>query len=544
MKVSLALLGCLAAAARAHFAFLPIQPPLEAEDGDALPSKREVGTFEQLIDHSAPELGTFEQRFWWNTTFWRGPGSPIVLFTPGEVAAEGYTGYLTDRALTGAIAKEIGGAIIMIEHRNWGSSLPYALQDTKNLQQHTLSNAVLDLVHFARNATLPFDADGSSNAPQAPWVYTGGSYSGYLSAAIAKLAPGTFWAYHASSAPVEAVYDYWSYFLPIQEGMPKNCSRDFERIIDYVDTVLTKGTSDDIYALKKKFGMQDVLHDDDFASALSSPLGYWQSIQQYSGYSDFYAMCDTVEGVAGNAATRNSTAPGPDGVGLTKALDNFAAWWRAEMITGVCASYGYEDWQDPSSMACWDTYNATSPGYTDWTADNAFGRPWYWLLCNEPFFYWQVGAPEDRPTIVSRLVTPEYYQRQCSLFFPQQGEYTFASNKGKTADDVNSQTSGWSFTNTTRLVWANGEFDPWRSASVSSELRPGGPLQSRPGAPVELIPGSRHCNDLLIKNAEVNADVKAAVTAEVAQLKTWVDEFYAGKAKRRRVTAKSGRVWR
>ncbi|KDN67486.1 putative serine carboxypeptidase S28 [Colletotrichum sublineola] len=536
MKVSLALLSSLTAAARAHFAFQPIQPPFKVDDGDGVLSKREAATFEQLIDHNAPELGTFQQRYWWNSTYWKGPGSPIVLFTPGESAAEDYTGYLTDRALTGAIAKEIGGAVVMVEHRNWGTSLPYTLQDTKNLQQHTMTNSVLDLVNLARNVKLPFDTNSSSNAPQAPWVYTGGSYSAVLGAAIAKLAPGTIWAYHASSGPVEATYNYWSYFLPIQQGMPKNCSRDFERIIEHVDTVLTNGTKDEIHALKEKFAMQDVVHNDDFASALSGPLGFWQSIQQYSGYSDFFAMCDAVEGV-----TSNSTIPGADGVGLPKALDNFASWWRPNMIDGACASYGYDEWKNPSNVACFDTYNETSPVYKDWTANNPFGRTWYWMLCNEPFFYWQTGAPEDRPTIVSRFVTPEYFQRQCDLFFPKQGEYTYASNSGKTAEDLNKQTGGWQFTNTTRLFWSNGEFDPWRSASMSSELRPGGPLQSRPGAPVHLIPGSHHCNDLLIRNAEVNADVKAAVTAEVAQLKTWVDEFYNGKGKqRRRIAATSG----
>jgi hypothetical protein len=31
-----------------------------------------------------------------------------------------------------------------------------------------------------------------------------------------QLAPNVFWAYHASSGPVEAIYDFWSYFYPIQ----------------------------------------------------------------------------------------------------------------------------------------------------------------------------------------------------------------------------------------------------------------------------------------------------------------------------------------
>ena len=35
--------------------------------------------FKQLIDHSNPSLGTFDQWYWWNTTFWKGPGSPVCL---------------------------------------------------------------------------------------------------------------------------------------------------------------------------------------------------------------------------------------------------------------------------------------------------------------------------------------------------------------------------------------------------------------------------------------------------------------------------------
>lgn len=100
----------------------------------------------------------------------------------------------------------------------------------------------------------------------------GGSYSGALAAWSEKLSPGTYWAYHASSAPVEAVYDYWSYFLPIQTGMPQNCSRNFERIVELVDGVITKGDADEIAELQKSFGLQELAHAEDFAAyGLSSP---------------------------------------------------------------------------------------------------------------------------------------------------------------------------------------------------------------------------------------------------------------------------------
>jgi hypothetical protein len=98
-----------------------------------------------------------------------------------------------------------------------------------------------------------------------PWVQVGGSYSGALAAWTEKIAPGTYWAYHASSAPVQAVYDYWSYFLPIQNGMPKNCSRDFERIVDYIDGLIAAKNTTEINRLKAMFRLQGLSHDDDFA---------------------------------------------------------------------------------------------------------------------------------------------------------------------------------------------------------------------------------------------------------------------------------------
>jgi hypothetical protein len=145
---------------------------------------------------------------------------------------------------------------------------------------------VHDLVNFARNVKLPFDTNSSSNAPQAvgtslwgkghnranadliscikPWIQVGGSYSGALAAWTESIAPGTYWAYHATSAPVEAVYNFWSYFVPIQEGMPKNCSRDLESIVDYVDGLIAANNTAEVNKLKALFRLEGLSHDDDF----------------------------------------------------------------------------------------------------------------------------------------------------------------------------------------------------------------------------------------------------------------------------------------
>ncbi|KAH8911725.1 serine carboxypeptidase S28 [Coniochaeta sp. PMI_546] len=496
-------------------------------------------TFQQLIDHSNPSLGTFSQWYWWNTTFWKGPGSPVVLFTPGEVEAPGYTGYLTNLTMIGQYAQEIGAATILLEHRFWGESTPYEVLDNKALQYLTLNNSVHDLVYFARNVKLPFDTNSSCNAPQAPWIQVGGSYSGALAAWTESISPGTYWAYHASSAPVQAVYDYWTYFVPVQKGMPQNCSRNFERIVDYIDGLIASKNTTEVNKLKALFRLEDLSHDDDFTAAIGWPLGEWQGTQLFSNYSTFFQMCDTMEGVrlpSANGTNRrapNATVPGVGGIGVEKALPNYAAWFRTEFLPYFCSdTYGYEDWSDPLSVGCFDSYNATSVMFKDWNYQNTLNRQWYWMTCNEPFYYWQGGAPKERPSIMSRYVTAEYYQRQCDLFFPRDGNFTYGSAIGKTAETLNSWTQGWNLTNTTRLLWVNGEFDPWRSASVSSEFRPGGPLLSREEAPVSLLRDATHCNDLVVKNGAVNAGVRAAQQSAVATMRKWVDEFYSRKTRK------------
>ena len=233
-------------------------------------------TFTQLIDHSNPSLGTFEQFYYYSDEFYKGPGSPVVFFTPGEVAAEGYQVYLSTNTTPGVIAQQLGAAAVVVEHRYWGSSSPVSDLTTENMKYLTLNNSIADFVNFAQNVQLPFDTNQSSIASKVPWVMTGGSYSGALAAWTESTNPGTFWAYLASSAPVEALFDYYGYFTPVMEGMPVNCSTDIQAVVKYVDGILTNGTDDDKNSLKAMFGAESLVHDDDFASTLQSPVFLWQ----------------------------------------------------------------------------------------------------------------------------------------------------------------------------------------------------------------------------------------------------------------------------
>ena len=485
-------------------------------------------TFRQLLDHDNPDAGTFSQFYYYSDEFYGGPGFPVVLMNNGEAAEEsGVSVYMKNNSITGAFAQEIRGAIIILEHRYWGRSSPYDNLTTENLQYLTLRNSIADMTYFARNVELPFDKNCSSNAPQAPWVLSGGSYSGALAAWTASTDPGTFWAYHASSAPVQAIQDYWAYSLPIQEGMPQNCSKDMSRVISHVDSVLDSGSASNITALKTLFGLQKIEHNDDFASALMSPLDSWQNLV-WDSSSDVDQFCDYLEsgGSPGKLSKNsNGTVPGADGVGLKTALAGYAAYYNQVY------SFPRDGSGDVSS---YDTYDGSTKFYTDTSVNNQADRQWQWMLCNTPFDYWmESGFPSSyNESVVSRHLHPSHQQRQCDLFFPpvydEKVNYTYTFNwAGNSTEDVNAYTKGWDLTGTTRLMWANGEFDPWRSAGVSSEIRPGGPLADSDAAPVGLIPDGHHCWDLLWDEAAPRG-LMDVVDREVRVMHDWVAEFYGG----------------
>ncbi|GAB1739785.1 hypothetical protein NU219Hw_g4722t1 [Hortaea werneckii] len=488
-------------------------------------------TFSQLIDHNNPDLGTFEQFYYYDTTYWKGPGSPVILFTPGEVNATGYTSYLTTNRTTGVVAEKIGAAAVVLEHRYWGTSSPFTELTTANMSYLTLENSIHDMTYFANNVKLPFTKH-HSNADDVPWVFMGGSYSGALSAWIESVDPGTIWAYQASSAVVQTISDFWAYFLPVQQGMPQNCSADVSLVIDHMDDVLTNGSENEIHDLKTMFGLQNVTHNDDFMAALENGPWLWQGNQFYTGYSGFFQWCDYIENMIN--ATDTTIRPGPEGVGLEKALAGYAEWTKSVLLPGYCEDYGYDVFNGSLNTYCFDTYDPTSPIFTDTTLANEANRQWQWMLCNEPFGYWQDGAPRDRPSIVSRLFTPEYWTRQCALYFPPgPGGETYGLAQGRDEDDVNAYTGGWDIENPVRLVYANGGFDPWREATVSAEMRPGGPLRSTEEVPVLVVPGGFHTSDLVTRNGEVNEGCQKVIDEEVRQIAEWVAEF----PKRRRWSA-------
>ena len=89
--------------------------------------------------------------------------------------------------------------------------------------------------------------------------------------------PELVYAAVASSAPVQAQFDFYQYFDPIiRYGRPA-CIQAIEQMIAYVDKILSGSSTQAVNELKQLYGVPD-LYDDDFASCnVYLPLCYFQS---------------------------------------------------------------------------------------------------------------------------------------------------------------------------------------------------------------------------------------------------------------------------
>lgn len=316
--------------------------------------------------------------------------------------------------------------------------------------------------------------------------------------------PNTFWAGYASSAVVEAIFDFWRYFEPVRQNMPQNCSADVATVIAYVDDVFSGDNTTAINATKDIFGLSEMSHLDDVAGSLRINLWDWQSLQPTSGPgAQFFEFCDALE-------VKNGENAPQAGWGLDHALSAWGSYFKDVYYPLICGDDGAED--------CLGTYNASQDFWTNTDIDND-NRSWMWIVCNEVGFY-QDGPPLNATVtpIVTRLVNVEtfYDQRQCQMYFPE----AFPDPPFPDTSNINTLYEGWDVS-LDRIFFATGIRDPWREATLSAQ---GLNVQSTDEMPIGLSDGF-HCSDLSTTTGAVDATVGTVQASALASMSTWLKEW-------------------
>jgi hypothetical protein len=166
----------------------------------------------QSLDHfDRQESRTFQQRYFVNDVFWKGSDSkaPVFLCVGGE-------GPPLDRTvLTNSVhcsdmttlASEVGALMFALEHRYYGMSNPFGSDfSTDNLKWLNTEQALGDLAHFIATMNEQYQITSSNR-----WVTWGGSYPGMLAALTRFRYPHLVHAAVSSSAPLQASVDMPGY---------------------------------------------------------------------------------------------------------------------------------------------------------------------------------------------------------------------------------------------------------------------------------------------------------------------------------------------
>lgn len=406
----------------AVFDFEAAQAPLpQLTFSDKNKHEYETHWFDQLTSHDpqvpAPaNRTTFKQRYWLDAQYYK-PGGPVFLLDAGETSGANRLPFLKQGILQ-ILAKATGGAAIVFEHRYYGKSFPVDELTTDSFRFLTTMQSLQDLAHFARTAKLPGLEKCNLTSNDAPWIVYGGSYAGAKAALARKLFPDVFWGGIASSAVTVAIVDYWRYFDAIREHAPKKCMSALQNHTELIDTLLNFKNPFVTGTLKSFFGLTNVTLDADFVNALALPLGTWQARNwdPKVGSDAFDGFCDALARDTDGEA--DSVVPASLEPLVRKALP----FWPQDPRKALArfASYAAYIKANVSSLCPPDMQQDDCFGvgeYKGHSLDASSYLSWSFQFCEE-WGYFMGGAPEGHPTIVSRLLTPEYTQQVCRLAFP------------------------------------------------------------------------------------------------------------------------------
>ncbi|KAI9481590.1 MAG: peptidase S28 [Benjaminiella poitrasii] len=213
------------------------------------------------LDHFANNSITFKNRYWVNADYYKSNG-PIILYNGGEDAVDDVA-YILGNSTMSQLTARLNGILVCMEHRFYGTSAP-ANYPADILSKFTVEQALADMAYLLKNIKFQTHLRVPPVSKTKAILY-GCSYSGNLAAWMRDKYSDLVFAAVASSAPVQAQYNFYEYFKPIIRYGSPYCIHSIQNLIRHIDTILFGRSREDVYQLKKMFGAEQ-LYDDDFAS--------------------------------------------------------------------------------------------------------------------------------------------------------------------------------------------------------------------------------------------------------------------------------------
>lgn len=431
--------------------------------------------FPQRQDHfNGSNHKMWLQAYYVNDNHWSGPSSdaPVFLYIGGE-------GHLSSHSVTHNFVVDwlptTKAVLFAVEHRYYGchnaSSCP-TRNNTPDYSFLSSRQALEDLAAFHQFATAKYGL-----RPEAKWVAFGGSYPGMLAAFARSMYPDLFHSAVASSAPVIAKFDMNEYYDINSEAYA----------ISAEGVQGSDACYDAIAAGHKDVGLLMTNHSGQQRLAELFPL----DVKSAEWLTDrVHQLSFAGDGVASFPAQGNNPRCDTPACGITQIcaiMANESGGTPLERLARVRASQHHS------------VYN--SSGYDFWGYQTCTEFAFYQTceLGSKCFFTQGLNTFKDPPS----GKRPNDF---CT-------KWNISTNETIAAVDRSNDFYGPKIAAATRIIWPNGDVDPWHGLS---HLSPPGKEQPV----IWPVRGAHHCawmSSALGSDQESVKDARAKIYAQVSE---------------------------
>ena len=467
--------------------------------------------FLQRIDHFRGTIPTngnisWAQRYYICSQSTFNPDNGVIFFYTGN---EGdVTLYINHTGLMWENAASFNALLVFAEHRYYGASLPFGNDTFNHMDYLSSAQALADYIVLLDYVKETY-AGSSSN--YVPVISFGGSYGGVLSAMIRAKYPGSIDGAIAASAPLRAFpgqpWNSSSYYSVITRdasaagGSTDACSTNIRNLwsVFFADTQTTAGRA----RLSSIFQTCTPLNTVDDGLALAFWIrGNFDSLSMGNyPYPSSYITGGSVMLPAFPVRVACSYLNTPiDPVQNTTALYQAVA-----NAVGVIAN------ATPVSCNEIDPNPYTSP------ASNMDGT-WDYQRCNElqPDSFW----------FSTNGITDMFWDQPENITFT----ITHCMDEYNVYPPLNWMTQAFNLPTfhggTSRIIFSNGEYDPWSGPGIQQSPNPELDLVS------VFVPQGAHHLDLMFSNALDPVGVTNARIYEMEMIRSWVSEAREERYKR------------
>lgn len=455
--------------------------------------------FTQPLNHfsssRSPNLNImWKQRYFVNTTYWNGDGSPIFIQIGGEGPIK--SSYVNDHLYYTKLAKDFSALVFAIEHRFYGKSQPAGGDlSLKNLRYLSSQQALADLARFTEGMVKKYAA------PHSPVIVFGCSYPGALSAWFRLKYPHLVAGSISSSAPLHAKLDFYEYLEVVASSLEYWGTKECVNIVQNATNTLHKMLVNN--SMHKKLIQDFNLCTTDSEGNIINPL---ETAKDQGNF------ISTALGNIMLVVQYNNMTKGPN-------VSDICTFLNASILSGHTALSSYaalNEWfLNRTNNTCVSVfYNDSIKQLRNTAAGDSPMRQWIYQQCQEFGYFATTSSLEER--VFGPAPPNDDYPLSKSLDICRDTFDWFDYNEILGNNNIDSTNNFYGSTNisSSNILFVHGSLDPYHVLGVTS---------SRGNSmPAILIPYTAHCADILMPKPSDPPQLQTARDHITKYIKSWM----------------------